>query len=223
MLRKAIVTGFICVLAGLFVTAANAQSAKFSAVYDTDDITVSQPVGTANLQEMDLATIRVPQNKEILITLSGEVNIVTFTAAKGKNTTAKVTSSSKGEANVTVKYASSTEADVCSNGTEAKPGTITMASREQTLSVDVTTTDLDDLDAVIEVLVELELDTTAAHTFQFLAPNVDAGEYKVAACWDLTATGADGDQTAMVVLQNRIMTLQEVRAVNSAENFIDVD
>ena len=77
-------------LVGLFASGAMAASAKFSATYDTDTVMVDVEVdGTdgpdsdmAVTAEMDLAKMHVPQSKEILIGVSGVVNLVTFTQAK---------------------------------------------------------------------------------------------------------------------------------------------
>ncbi len=69
-------------------------------------------------------------------------------------------------------------------------------------------------------MVALELDTTAAHSFQFIADDLRSGRYDVVACYDLSALAEvsgpdiDEDTAAMskVVLGPRIITAQEVRA-----------
>ena len=69
------------------------------------------------------------------------------------------------------------------------------------------------------VLVALELDTVAAHHFTFLAVNLDSGEYDIWACFSgdaiTTVSDDDGLAEALVAIQKRIVTVQEVRAVNS--------
>jgi len=74
------------------------------------------------------------------------------------------------------------------------------------------------------VTVALGLDTTAAHSFQFIADDLTSGYYDIVACYDLSAlaevSGAsvlDADTLAhsKVALGPRIISVQEVRATKT--------
>jgi len=227
---------------GLFAGNAMAQSAKFAATYDTDVEMVSATVdGTSGAAadgphmtaEVDLASMHVPQSKEVLIGVSGQVNLVTFTQAKGKNGSGTSTAIADGGVMLTVKYAPQGTEDICANGTTAKPGPVVFASRRQELSV---TVDLDVVGNIVDVCdaqciadslaiegsvtVALGLDTTAAHHFNFVADDLDSDWYDVVACYDLTAlaqvSGLDLDSgtaaMAKAAIGPRMLTLQQVRA-----------
>lgn len=116
----------------------------------------------------------------------------------------------------------------------AAPGGLTFASRKQTLSVTVdldivgTITDPGDLEIEGDVTVALGLDTTAAHHFNFVAPDLGQGTYDVAACFTGVADGfveedeiGDNSVHAYVAIMQRMLTVHEVRAVQS--DFIVVD
>lgn len=210
-------------------------SAKFAADWETNNVTlaaancneltalVSCSDGTA--AEELLATIKVPQKKELLIGVSGEARLITLTEAKGKSTDA-VSSKSIADTDLflEVRTASVDEANVCNTAPTpdnsikiAAPGKITLASRYQELEIDVDLTGTVG-DLVSAVTVGLTLDTVAAHHFNFVAPNLDSGEYKVYACFTGTASvtaDIDGAAGAFVAIQKRMLTVQEVRAVNS--------
>jgi hypothetical protein len=223
-----------------------AQSAKFAATYDTDVVMVNAFVdgngGSACdpadcvprlVSEFDLAKMHVPQSKEVLIGVSGVVNLITITQAKGKNGGGESTAIADGVVELDVRYAPEGTADICMNGTSAAPGPIIFASRRQELSV---TVDLDvvgsipdvcDADCIMDnlaiegdVTVALGLDTTAAHHFNFVAVNLDSDWYDIVACYDLTALaevmGEDIDSdtfaNATAGIGPRMLTLQQVRA-----------
>lgn len=255
------VMGVAAAAAVLFAGAASAQSAKFAAVYDLDQVDIGAVVanvvngsaGPNYISEVDLATIKVPSQKELLITVSGVVNLVTITEAKGKNGGGTSTSIAEAGVGLAVAVVPTGMENACLLDEEsaywAIPGEITLASRAQRLSV---TTDLNIVDLVEcdedpntdlpncladelgidgSVSVALGLDTTAAHSFQFLSIDKDAGEYDVVACYDLdayaqilngydvTVDGADPTGNvadAFVALGKRVMTVQEVRAVKDS-------
>jgi len=222
----------------LFATGAQAQSAKFAATYDTDVVMVYIAVdGTggpdddmAVTAEMDLAKMHVPQSKEVLIGVSGVVNLVTFTQAKGKNGGGIATAIAEGIVELDVRYAPEGTDNICVNGTSAAPGPITFASRRQELSVTVdldviaVAAEDDDLAALLDiegsVTVALGLDTTAAHHFNFVAIDLDSDWYDIVACYDLTALVAvSGDDIdidtaaySKAAIGPRMLTLQRVRA-----------
>ena len=113
------------------------------------------------------------------------------------------------------------------------PGPITFASRRQELSVTVDLavidTDLSDGDLAAtlgidgSVTVALGLDTTAAHHFNFIQPNMNQGWYEAIACYDLSALvavsgmdiDADTQAYSKVALGPRIITVQEVHATTN--------
>ncbi len=216
----------------LLATGAQAQSAKFAATYDTNVVLAEISVdGTGGPDsdfainaEIDLAKMHVPQSKEVLIGVSGVVNLVTFTQAKGKNGGGKSTAIAEGIVELDVRYAPEGTPNICVNGTSAAPGPVTFASRRQELSVTVDLsiigTDVGDLTIDGDVTVALGLDTTAAHHFNFVAIDLDSDWYDIVACYDLTALAEvsggdiDVDTAAMskVAIGPRMLTLQQVRA-----------
>ena len=69
------------------------------------------------------------------------------------------------------------------------------------------------------VTVALENDTTAAHHFNFLAVDLDSGEYDIWACFSGEAfkdIEPDATASAFVAVRQRIVTIQEVRAVKDS-------
>lgn len=228
-------------LAGFVSGNAQAQSSKFAATYDTDVVLVEIAVDGAGgatsdmavIAEMDLAKMHVPQSKEVLIGVSGVVNLVTFTQAKGKNGGGKATAIAEGIVELTVRYAPEGTANICAVGAIAAPGPITFASRRQELSV---TVDLDVVGTIPgvcdaqciadnlaiegDVTVALGLDTTAAHHFNFVAIDLDSDWYDIVACYDLTALAevsgddidADTAANSKAAIGPRMVTLQRVRA-----------
>ena len=218
------------------------QSAKFAATYDRDPVMISATIDGTNggatdgphmVAEMDLAKIHVAQWKEVLIGVSGQVQLMTFTQAKGKNNAGESKSIAEGAVGLEVMVALEGTNDPCTNGVSAHPGEITFASRRQELTVDVSLDVVgnipnvcdaqciaDNLDIEGDVTVGLRLDTTAAHHFNFVADDLDEGWYVVVACYDLTALAevsgldidADTAAEAKVVLGPRMVTVQEVHA-----------
>jgi len=223
-----------------------AQNAEFSATYDTDPVLVEVAVdGTDGptsdrdvVAEADLATLHVASQKELLVGVSAQANLVTFTQAKGKNAAGTSTAIAEGTVRVGVAVVPEGTENACADAwidtsLFAAPGVVTFASRRQELSV---TVDLDvvgdiadfcDADCIDEnldidgsVTVALGLDTTAAHHFNFVAADLESGMYNIIACYDLTAmaevSGDDIDvDTAAhskAALGPRIVTVQEVRA-----------
>lgn len=231
--------------AALFAGNAFAQSSKFAATYDTDLVMVEAQIdgsGAGNggpnvVAEADLAKIHVAQWKEVLVGVSGQVNLVTFTQAKGKNGAGEVKSIADGTIGLDLKVVPEGTANPCALAdASAHPGPITFASRRQELTVDVNLDVVGQIPGVCDaqcvednlgidgyVTVGLSLDTTAAHHFNFVADDLTSGWYDVVACYDLTAlaevSGADIDADTVayskVVLGPRIVTVQEVRATKT--------
>ncbi len=229
MRKLGLVIAALALVAFVSGTAYAGPSAKFAADWADDDVTLAEIVNcttVCNDSSSDaqiiaaelMATIKVPQGKELLIGVSGEARLLTFTQAKGKNKLGPESTSSEVHLNLAVRIADVDETDVCINalGSLAIPGEITFASRLQELTVDVAGFPDDPLGTV---LVALKLDTVAAHHFNFLAIDLESGEYDIWACFSgeaiTTVSDDDGLAEALVAIQKRIVTVQEVRAVNS--------
>jgi hypothetical protein len=226
------------------IHSADGQAAKFAASWETGVVTLididTATTGTPQTGEL-LATIKPPGgNKELLVGFSGVVNMLTHTEVEATNKGGKATASSEVTLNVCVKYGPRGSSNICSNGDIAAPGLVTFASRKQELSVEV---DLDvicnatryangDEQAACEltasnlgidgyVSVGLGLDTTAAHHFNFVIPNVPTGEFDILACYsgsggtELSAeAGASSSVAAKLAISSRMITVQQVKAVN---------
>ncbi len=230
----------------VFAVPAHAQSAKFAATYDTDAVMVDVGVNgsggptsdTALTAEADLASVHCANWKEVLIGVSSQVNLVTFTQAKGKNGAGTSTAIAEGAVRVGVTVVPAGTPDPCAaawadESLFAAPGVVTFASRRQELSVDV---DLDVVGSIPgicdeaciadnlgiegDVTVALGLDTTAAHHFNFVAADMYSGWFDVVACYDLSALAevdgpaidADTAAYSKTALGPRIVTVQEVHA-----------
>ena len=265
LFRKLMIDGTIAACLVLALPA-SAQSSKFAATYDTDPVMAAVSVNGGSescmlveeimecaatdgpYTEIEVASIHVAQWKEILGTMSAQINLMTFTQAKGKNGAGTVTSSAEGVARGGMRVVKEGDPVDCAAAyglhdraenpinVFAAPGPVTFASRRQTLTVDV---DLDVVGLIPEVCnaeciednlgidgsvtIGLELDTTAAHSFQFIAADLTQGTYQVVACYDYKALasvgGADIDEDTQamsrVVIGPRIITAQEVRATKN--------
>ena len=77
----------------LFSATAMAQSAKFTAAWETDKVALAEFAinydqlsdDTIVAAEETMATIHIANKKELLIGVSGVANLVTITEAKGRN------------------------------------------------------------------------------------------------------------------------------------------
>lgn len=196
-------------------------------------------------QISNLGKIKIPQNKEILVTLSAQIDILTVNQATSK----KQTTSYWGNIGGTSSYAGVTVEihAMASDGTSVTclPGEVTMASRaielKNVTGGNVTYEDCIDTNAAncVPKIADLELassiglamDTAAAHSFQFLCVNMDSDVYDVFAKFSLKAEVEDicddvigGDcgsiadfAAARVGLNKRMLTVQEVRLANQIE------
>jgi hypothetical protein len=238
----------------MFSVSAIAQSAKFTAAWETDKVALAEftinydasgdPIVSA---EETMATIHVPQHKELLIGVSGVANLITITEAKGRNGGFESVAEAEGTLRLEVRIvpegvSANCSGDAPDGGMIAAPGGLTFASRRQTLkvTVDLDIVDVvgtcggdgqpecvaDTLEIVGDVTVALGLDTTAAHHFNFVAPDLDQGTYDVAACFTGAATGFvteeevdDNKVYVYVAIMQRMVTVQEVRAVQ--DDFIE--
>ena len=196
-----------------------------------------------------MSTIHVANKKELLIGVSGVANLVTFTEAKGKNAAGTTTAEAFGTLDLEVRVVPEGVDAQCGGATPeggmiAAPGALTFASRRQTLSVtvDLDIVDVeaecggidqheciaDTLEIVGDVTVALGLDTVAAHHFNFVAPDLPQGTYDIVSCFSGTAennvlAGLEEDTSihAYVAIMQRMLTVQEVRAVQN--DFIDFE
>lgn len=227
--------------------AAHAQDGNFAATYDRDPVIVEIAVDGSNgptsdsavTAEYEFAPIHASTWKDMLLGLSAQVNLVTFTKAKGKNGGGTSTAIAEGKVRAGVTVVHKGTENACANAWAneslfAAPGPVTFAARRQELSVDV---DLDVVGSIPDVCdatcveenlgidgsvtVALGLDTTSAHHFNFVVADMDQGWYEAYACYDLSALAAvsgadiDADTAAhsKAALGPRILTVQEVRAV----------
>ena len=247
----------IVLASAVFSVGAMAQSAKFTAAWEDDKVALAEFAinyddvtnETIMAAEETMATIHVANKKELLIGVSGVANLVTITEAKGRNGGFESVAEAEGALNLEVRVvpegvSANCAGDVPVGGMVAAPGALTFASRKQTLkvTVDLDIVDVvgtcggldqpdcvaDTLEIVGDVTVALGLDTTAAHHFNFVAPDLNQGTYDVAACFTGTAAGmvteeevGDNSVYAFVAVMQRMLTVQEVRAVKG--DFIDFD
>lgn len=241
----------------LFSGSVMAQASKFDASWETSTVSVKAEIadpatvatctgesgGTGTqadpcvVAETTVATLDVAQQKDLLIGVSGQIGLVTFTQAKGKHandgsvTMGSATAGAGVDVTVMLRDVDSGE-----YVQTAAPGPVTFAARIQELKVSVpecsVPLDLDgtgtaSYDADCEVLVSLMLDTTAAHHFNFIGVDLDQGTYDVVAQFDLSAfvaiVGEDAAASAEVVLGPRMVTVQEVRAAKGSLTPLSTD
>ena len=271
-----------CAIAGICLVSfvagsaiAGPPSAKFAATWSTvpalesvavienateDEVVVDSNTGYT------LATIKVPQDKELLVGVSAEIGLVTDTSVKGKDGgTAKAIAGAK--AFVTV-FAVPREGGTSQ---EAVPGQIMLTRRVQELgatlggviqSCEDTTGGTDSaglnpgdegyvptpdgkIDIALECLVtdeeiSLMIDTTAAHHFNFVLPNMDQGVYDIKAVFttgaraevDICDEGEEcmydpegtvsGSAYAKAIINKTMVTVQQVRAAKDGLNEVDI-
>jgi len=278
------------IAAGVFAAVSSAAvtagpSAKFAAVYSStpslssavivEDATADTVVDMRTTGHT-LATIKVPQQKELLVGLSAEIGLLTDTSVKGKNG-GSARAIADAAAYVTIFAVPTGEYDTAvTPSIKALPGGIILSKRVQELDATLGgviqsctdgDTDFDGIlgdtngdgfvdevaDGTIDVASEcivtdeeigLMQDTTAAHHFNFVLPDMTAGEYDIVAVFTTGANAAvdictsdtdcslydpegtvSGSAAATAVVNQYMMTIQEVRAVkDSIGNLvIDVD
>lgn len=254
-MNRLIIAAAIAASATFSITAI-AQSAKFTAAWESDKVALAEFVINHGLSgddiiaaEETMGTIHIANKKELMIGVSGVANLVTMTEAKGRNGGFESVAEADGALNLEVRVvpegiSANCGGELPAGGSVAEPGGLTFASRKQTLkvTVDLDIVDIegtcggfeqpdcvaDTLEIVGDVTVALGLDTSAAHHFNFVAPDLDQGTYDVAACFTGAATGfvteemtGDNAVRAYVAIMQRMLTVQEVRAVR--DDFIELD
>jgi hypothetical protein len=221
-------------LFSFFSTSAFAQSAKFAATWNTDDVTVAANASCDSdpetedipdcpdeesqnlIAQAEMATIHIGSHKSILVGVSSQIGIHLLTIAKGKggSTVEDVTSTARAEGDVGLGLTL-----VASNGnmcqTIAPSDSITLKKEIRELQVGATST-ADE----VEVMVGIDTMSESAHHFEFLGVECPQGTYTLTATFDLTAlaraAGYDATAAATVTLGDRMVTLQEVRAVKGS-------
>ena len=248
-----------------------APSAKFAATWSTEPALASlantggyvdtDTVVTDSHTGYTIATIKVPQDKELLVGVSAEIGLITDTSIKGKNGgSAKAIADA--EAFVTL-FAVPVDGG---DGIEAAPGQVMLSKRVQALSAtlggviqsctDSLTVDTNEdgvADAgdgtiviadecvVTDEEIGLMQNTTAAHHFNFVLPNMDQGEYDIKAvfttgsraeviicdskaeCDLYDAEGTvEGMANAAAVINKTMVTVQQVRAAKDGLNLVTI-
>ena len=162
--------------------------------------------------------------KDLLIGVSLETSLLTDTLVKSSG---GVKDTSTAEAGIEVK--------VLVDGQEAAPGVVIFDKRKQQLSATLggyytNCTDAN-LDGITDVLTEcslaqeeidLLLDTTAAHHFNFIQANLGQGTHAVVVKSKISnnTVFANGTASASALLGNGSLSVEEVQAVNSTDGIV---
>ncbi|WP_243977937.1 hypothetical protein [Vibrio natriegens] len=210
--------------------------------YDTNEIVAPEKHGHV------ITTLKVPQDKELLIGVSAEIGIVTDTSVKGKDgALAKAIADGRATVVVTATPVGGGEE------VEAVPGEITLSQRIQEmsatlagvietceLSVEGTVDENGDVvsEGSLDVTEDCEVtdeeiglmqDTLAAHHFNFILPNMDAGEYEIKAYFTTkagvgltTEELSDASAYAKVFVGKTMVTVQQVRAAANGLSEFDI-
>lgn len=225
-------------------------AAKFSATISKVEINLDcQSVAGCEDSQVDevVATIKVPNKKELVVGVSAQVGITTETTVKGK-LGGGGSATASGGVEVAVELCPIANMDpetkACSAGRiPAEPGPITLNARSQQLEavlggVIQSCTDSDGngtIDVATECVVSDEmirllLDTLSAHHYNFIFPNVPTGEYRVIARFDADVssqtqeTAVEGDTlneaNAKLVVGPRVITVESVRATNNPDGVV---
>ena len=228
----------ICIVlaSAMFSITAMAQSAKFAATYNDSRFSVVSIIDSAsqpndcNLNDgYTYATIKVPQDKELLVGVSSEVLLITDTSIKGK-AGGQARALAYAGADVTV-GACPVEGGDCK---VAAPGSVILADRfqilEGTLGGVLTNCtdsngdgDIDLNDCVLEdEEISLIIDSLTSHHFNFVLPNMDQGDYDIKAFFGTEACNqisSDGDAEAfafaVAAIGKSMVTVQQVRATKN--------
>jgi hypothetical protein len=251
---KRFLISFVLVSVLLSAGAFAGPSAKFAAVYGNDGpyVVSTAVIEDATVDSVDsdsntgytFATIKVPQQKELLIGLSAEIGLTTDTSIKGKNGgTARAIADAVAYVTICALHTGTSDVAAC-----AAPGPVTLSRRVQTLDATLggVIESCEDLNGneVIDVKTECEvsdeeiglmLDTLASHHFNFVLPDMDQGEYDITAYFMTSADVAvdiseisvlaggvvSGSAFANAFIGSYMMTVQQVRAVKGS--ILDVD
>lgn len=200
------------------------QGSKFSASVSK---TMLMNEATDHSATLLKSTIHVPNRKELLIGVSLETGLYTQTQVKGKNGDADSATAGAG-----------VEVTVYVDGVPAEPGTVTFNERSQELSAVLGgviesctfSSDADgdgvvdeDLTVVIEddcVVSDEEISlmqrTMSAHHFNFLVPDLAAGDHEITVKATIATDSAagNGSAAATALVGKGSLSVEEVRAIN---------
>jgi len=210
----------------LTATSAFAASAKFTANVNT--MAVVSPMLATNDDDgwstVMSGQIHTATPKDLLIGVSLETSLLTDTLVKSSG---GVKDTSTAEAAIEVK--------VLVDGIEAAPGVVVFDKRKQQLSATLGgyyTECVDaNLDGITDVLTEcvlapeeidLLLDTTAAHHFNFIQANLGQGVHTVVVKSKISnnTVFANGTASASALLGKGSLSVEEVQAVNSQDGIV---
>lgn len=214
---------FVAVLALslLAATPAFAASAKFTA--NVSGVALASPTLATNdangFSPVLKGQIHTGTPKDLLIGVSLETSLLTDTLVSSSK---GVKDTSTAEAGIEVK--------VLVDGIEAAPGVVVFDKRKQQLSATLGgyytgCTDANG-DGIIDVTtecqlapeeIELLLDTTAAHHFNFIQANLGAGDHTVVVLAKVSnaTASASGSASATALLGKGSLSVEEVQAINS--------
>jgi hypothetical protein len=197
-------------------------SSKFSA--EVSNVTLVPMQGSSSPWKTVLrTTIKTPNKKDLLIGASFETGLYTQTQVRGKNGS---TDTSSATATLKVRLLIDGAADV------AYPNWVVYDKRAQTLSATLggVISSCQDLngDGVIDVatecvvtdeMIELILDTMAAHHYNFVVANLSPGDHTVAVqvSVDTSDSSIAGSASAMAGVGRGSLTVEEVRATNAPD------
>jgi len=228
-------------LAAAFAGSIGLSSAEINYAYHEGELASTNDLSSGAVGVQLASKIAAPGSKDLILSLSSEINLVTQTAAKGTNGKGKDTSEASAGVFATLKYCvdcpekgdyDSVADAICNGGSsnvyEALPGSIAFSCRRQELSVDVNLEcevsgdPAPDCEVTGYVEVDLELDTTAAHSFTFIADVANTGTgstnkpVQVVACFELDASSDvdDGSASANVSLGSTMLVVQEASVSN---------
>jgi hypothetical protein len=222
----------VVLASAMFSAGAMAQSAKFAASWengDTNPVTATSAdsctlgVCTNNPDETNveimLAEMKVPEGKEIFVGVSSEIMIHLVTEAKGGRKTDGTffssTAMAQGDVDVTLTLINS-KGETCGI---APDNQVTLKSEMRLLTVSAGGTAAI-LDEEFWIEVGITTESKGAHHFEFLGVDCPGGDYQLTATFDLTAitaaSGEDSNALATVTLFDRMITMQEVRAVKGS-------
>jgi hypothetical protein len=197
-------------------------SSKFSA--EVSNITlVPMQASPSSWRTVLSTTIKTPNKKDLLIGASFETGLYTQTQVRGKNGS---TDTSSASATLKVRLLIDGAADA------AYPYWVVYDKRAQTLSATLggvieSCQDLNG-DGVITVatecvvtdeMIELILDTMAAHHYNFVVANLSPGDHTVAVqvSIDTSDSSIAGSASAMAGVGRGSLTVEEVRATNAPD------
>ena len=244
------VAAALAIVAPASAFAQGQPSAKFAAVWSDNPLAVETSATTCGVEADEafdsdsatgalLATMKMPTGKEILAGISAESKIGLLTGVKGRNG-GSGTASATGRVGVRIKAVNVGTGQIY---LPVPNGDITLHARVQTLSATLggvieSCTDANG-DGTIDVATEcvvsdeeisLFTENTSANHFNVVFPNLPAGVYQIKARFTVESTSSaldSGDDAcayagSWVLLSDRIVTLQDVRAVKGEITEVEI-